>query len=91
MKKSLIWLLLTALLFPTLAACGGSIPDSTDAPTDAPSDKPTDEPTEEVSESESATAPAEQSGCGAALGASAVSLIGAASAAALTLKKKKED
>jgi hypothetical protein len=66
-------------------------PKQTEPPKPKPTEKPTDEPTEEVSESESATAPAEQSGCGAALGASAVSLIGAASAAALTLKKKKED
>ena len=66
-------------------------PKQTEPPKPKPTEKPTDTPTEELSESESATAPAEQSGCKAALGASAVSLVGAASAAAVILKKKKED
>ena len=66
-------------------------PKQTEPPKPKPTEKPTDAPTEELSESESATSPEEQSGCKAALGASAVSLVGAASAAAVTLKKKKED
>ena len=59
MKKSLTWLLLTALLFPTLAACSGNIPTSTDAPTDTPSDKPTEEPTEKPTEEPKETKPAD--------------------------------
>ena len=67
-------------------------PKQTEPPKPKPTEKPTDAPTEELSESESETlAVTQQSGCGAALGASAVSLVGAASAVALTLKKKKED
>jgi hypothetical protein len=67
-------------------------PKQTEPPRPKPTEKPTDAPTEEVSESESETSAVTQpSGCGAALGASAVSLIGAASAAAVIFKKKKED
>lgn len=54
-----------------------------------PTETPTETPTEEPSESE--TSAAQPSGCGAALGAGAVSLVGVTGAGSLLIKKKRED
>lgn len=55
MKKGLIWLLLTALLLPTLAACGaGGTTTSTDTPTATPTDEPTEKETSKPKETKPA-------------------------------------